>query len=120
MGYIHCCGGLRKTRIFEIAPEKKFIMCKLDVLKKCPVCNHLVIQLTRVDDENHISFVRYINKKAQMFLNKIQKKILYEIRDIDYTQNIGGSFYLDYNEFGIKKRCYSNFTNLKIGIQNLF
>ena len=115
MGYIHCCGGLRKTRSFVLSPMEKFVMCELDYLPKCPVCGHTVIQLTRIDDNNNLSSIRYVNKAARLFLNKCKSKIIYERRFYDYSKRKGGSFYLNYNEFGVKKRCYSNFSNLKMG-----
>ncbi len=40
----------------------------------------------------------------------------YEERPIDYSKIATGSFYLNYNEFGVKKRCYSNLSALKIGL----
>lgn len=120
MGYIHCCGGLRKTRTFVLSPEKNFVACELDVLKKCPVCGHYVIQLTRIDKTQKTSSLRFVNKKAKIFWNKIQGKILYEEKCFDYTkENFGSSFYLNYNEFGVKKRCYSNFRHLKIGLTTI-
>lgn len=120
MGYIHCCGGLRKTRSFVLAPEGKFVICELDYLAKCPVCGHTVVQLTRIDDENAISSVRYINKQARKFFSKLKSKILYERKYIDYSKIRRGSFFLNYNEFGVKKRCYSNLSNLKIGLHSDF
>lgn len=113
MGYIHCCGGLRKTRSFILSPTDDFVMCELDYLIKCPVCGNRVLQLTRIDSNNVLSSVRYVNKKALQFWDKIKPKILYEEKYIDYSKRRGGSFYLNYNEFGVKKRCYSNFSNLK-------
>lgn len=113
MGYIHCCGGLRKTRSFILSPTGDFVMCELDYLTKCPICGNRVLQLTRIDSANVLSSVRYVNKKALQFWTKIRSKILYEEKYIDYSKRRGGSFYLNYNEFGVKKRCYSNFSNLK-------
>ncbi len=119
MGYIHCCGGLRKTRSFVLAPTDKFVVCELDYLAKCPVCGHLVIQLTRVDKLDAISTIRYVNKKALNFWKKFKPKIIYERRIFDYSKRHGGTFYLNYNEYGVKKRCYSNFSNLKIGLNSI-
>lgn len=116
MGYIHCCGGLRKTRSFMLSPADNFVVCELDYLSKCPVCGNLVVQITRIDSENSISSIRYINKKAKNAWNRFKSKILYEERFIDYSKRRGGSFYLNYNEFGVKKRCYSNYSNLKKGL----
>jgi len=96
-----------------LAPAQNFVACELDYLAKCPVCGNLVVQITRIDSNKVISSVRYINRKAADVWNKIQSKILYEDRFFDYSKRRGGSFYLNYNEFGVKKRCYSNYSNLR-------
>lgn len=115
MGYIHCCAGLRKARSFELSPAEGFVVCKLDRLVCCPVCGHYVIQLTRLDLSNTVSVVRFTNTKAKKFWKKVKKNILYEEKDYDYSSQ-KGCFYLNYNEYGIKKRCYSNLSNMKLGI----
>ncbi len=116
MGYIHCCGGLRKTKSFRIVPRDNFVLCELDVLKKCPVCGHFVVQLTRVSKDDEISTVRKINYKAKKFFEALQRFILYEKIPQKAPKYGQGSFYLNYNEFGVKKRCYSNLSTLKIGL----
>lgn len=116
MGYIHCCGALHKTRSYRLAPKEQFIICELDYLSKCPVCGHTVVQLTRVDKDDNISVVRKVNKKAKDFFEKLKSFILYELRPLKYNKMNCGRFYLNYNEFGVKKRCYSNLKSLKIGL----
>lgn len=118
MGYIHCCSGLHKTRSFVLAPQNGYSICELDYLKKCPVCENIIVQLTRISEQNNVSTIRYKNKNAIAFLKKIKPKILYEKKDIDYSKCKRGKFYLNYNEYGIKKRCYSNLSNLKIGLNS--
>lgn len=116
MGYIHCCGALHKTRTFRLVPQENFLLCELDFLSKCPVCGHTVVQLTRIDEADNISVVRKINKKAREFFEKLKDSVLYEIRPTKYNVAKYGRFYLNYNEFGVKKRCYSNLRTLKIGL----
>ncbi len=115
MGYIHCCGALHKTRTFHLVPQENFLLCELDYLTKCPVCGHTVVQLTRIDNKDNISVVRKVNKKAREFFIKLKNFILYEEKTVNYNNVNSGSFYLNYNEFGVKKRCYSNLKALKIG-----
>ena len=119
MGYIHCCGGLRKTRSFRLAPQGNFVLCELDYLKKCPVCGHTAIQITRIDNDNKISTIRKINDKALKFYEKIKDKILYEEKSSKCSLKHYGTFYLYYNEYGTKKKCYSNLKNLKLGLRTL-
>lgn len=115
MGYIHCCGALHKTKTYRLVPQEGFSLCEIDYLSECPVCGHTVVQLTRIDNKDQISTVRKINKKAKEFFEKLKSKILYEIRPINYELINVGRFYLNYNEYGVKKRCYSNFKTLKLG-----
>ena len=116
MGYIHCCGALHRTKTFRLVPQDKFMLCEVDYLSRCPVCGHTVVQLTRIDNNDNISVVRKTNKKAKEFLAKLKNKVLYEIRPINYNKTNCGKFYLNYNEFGVKKRCYSNLRTLKMGL----
>ena len=118
MGYIHCCGGLRKTKSFRLSPQDDFVLCEIDYLSKCPICGQLTVQLTRIDKNNKISTIRKSNKKALEFFNRIKSKILYEEKAINYPKACG-KFYLYYNEYGIKKRCYSNLSRMKLGLKSL-
>ena len=42
-----------------------------------------------------------------------QKAVLYEV--LKNSANIKSGFYLNYSEYGVIKRCYSNFSTLKLG-----
>ncbi len=119
MGYIHCCGGLRKTRSFRLSPQDDFVLCELDYLNKCPVCGHTAVQLTRIDKDNNISTIRKTNSKALKFFSKLKDKILYEEKTFNNLNTFSGRFYLYYNEYGVRKRCYSNLKNLKLGLKTL-
>lgn len=120
MGYIHCCGALHKTRSFVLSPTAGFLLCEIDYLYKCPICTHTVVQLTRISENNELSAIRYVNKQARKFLDKVKSKILYERRIYDYSKWYGKSYYLNYNEYGVKKRCYSNISNLQLGKNSTF
>ena len=114
LGYIQCCGALRKTRTYEIEDTShKFKTCILDVLQCCPVCQNYVIQLTRVDYMNNICSIRKRNTKAVKFFIKLKPFIIHEFDN--YKVQSGSKFFLYYNEFGTKKRCYSSLRSLKIG-----
>lgn len=119
MGFIHCCGGLRKTRSFKLIPQDNFVLCEVDYLQKCPVCGHTTVQLTRINKLNEITTIRRTNKKAITFFNKLKSKILYEKEYVNHSQKNLGKFYLYYNEYGTQKRCYSNLSNMKLGLKNL-
>ncbi len=116
MGYIHCCAGLHKSRTFMLVPAEGFVLCELDCLSKCPICGHYVIQITRIDENDSISTIRVTNAKAKKLWDKVKSKILYEKKIYNYSLIGKGTYYLNYNEYGIKKRCYSNLSNLKLGL----
>lgn len=115
MGYIHCCGGLRKTRTFKLAPHGKFVVCEVDYLDRCPVCGNTVTQLTRIDKDDNITVIKKSDNKAKSFFRKLKKFFLYEETACKYRGYLYKKFYLNYNEYGVKKRCYSNLSTLKLG-----
>lgn len=116
MGYVHCCAGLRKAKSYSIVPEKDFFMAQLDYLDTCPVCGHTVTQITRIAFDNKISVCRKINQKAKKLFNNIKNSILFENKTEGQRVKVYSKFYLNYNEFGVKKKCYSNLSTLKMGL----
>ncbi len=116
MGYIHCCAGLRKSKSYCISPEGSYLFAEVDYLEKCPVCGHTVVQLTKIDLDNNVSICRKINAKARKLFEKLKTSILFEKNPISSSLNYHSNFYLNYNEFGVKKKCYSNLSTLKMGL----
>ena len=116
MGFIHCCAGLRKSKSYSISPEENYMFAQVDYLEKCPICGHTVVQLTRIDFKNKVSICRKVNDKARRLFGKLKNSILFEKKTETATSKPYSSFYLYYNEFGIKKKCYSNLKTLKIGM----
>ncbi len=116
MGYIHCCSGLRKSKSYSISPEENYSYAQIDYLEECPVCGHTVAQITRIDCENNVSVCRKINEKARKLFEKLKNNILFEKNKERKFLEHSSKFFLYYNEFGIKKKCYSNLSSLKIGL----
>lgn len=116
MGYIHCCAGLRKTKSYSISPEEAYLFAQVDFLEKCPVCGHTVTQLTRIDFKNNVSICRKVNEKARKLFDKLKNSILFEQKMENTRLKVYSKFYLHYNEFGVKKKCYSNLSTLKMGL----
>lgn len=115
MGYIHCCGGLRRTRTYFVKPEESYSECLLDCLDECPVCGSKVLQLTRRGIDNKVSVIRKTNQKAEKFFEKLKKLILYEQDSLPLAINQVNKKDLGYMEFGKKRFCSSNLSTLKIG-----
>lgn len=116
MGYIHCCAGLRNSKTYSIKPEENYALAQVDYLESCPICGHSVIQLTRIDFDNNVSVCRKINEKARRLFDKIRNLIIFEKEPEGLRLKAYSKFYLYYNEYGIKKKCYSNLSSLKIGL----
>lgn len=116
MGFIHCCAGLRKSRSYSIVPEKNYLYAQIDYLEECPICAHSVVQLTRIDFDNNVSVCRKINEKARRLFEKLRDSILFEKEPEKKYFKTYSKFYLNYNEFGVKKKCYSNLSTLKMGL----
>lgn len=116
LGYIHCCAGLRKSKSYSVLPEVDYAFAQVDYLDTCPICGHTVLQLTRIDFYNNVSVCRKINDKARKLFNNLKKSILFEKKEVNASLNSHSKFYLNYNEFGVKKKCYSNLSTLKIGL----
>jgi len=116
LGYIHCCAGLRKSKCYSLLPEKDYYLAQVDYLETCPICGHTVLQLTRIDYKNKVSVCRKINFKARQLFDKLKKFILDEKKSEYALLATHSKFYLNYNEFGVKKKCYSNLSTLKIGL----
>lgn len=116
LGYIHCCAGLRKSKSYSISPDGAFVSAELDYVEKCPICGHTVAQITRVDLENNVSICRKTNEKARKLFEKLKTSILFEREKCSSMLKVHSKFYLNYNEFGVKKKCYSNLSTLKMGL----
>jgi hypothetical protein len=116
MGHIHCCAGLRKSKTYSISPEENYMLAQIDYLDECPICGHTIAQLTRIDFDNNVSVCRKVNDKAKKLFNKIKGLILFEKKEEGIRFKAYSRFYLNYNEFGIKKKCYSNLSSMKIGL----
>ena len=117
MGYIQCCSALHKCRTFLFKCDNQSIYKQVDYLEKCPICGHTVLQLTKIDTKNIILFYRIKNKKARTCLEKYSKDIIEEKTNSSNKYiKYQGKFYLNYNEYGKIKKCYSNLSTLKLGL----
>jgi len=117
MGVIHCCGGLQKSKSYILQPSDGFLEVQMDWLESCPRCSHTVIQITRLAFDNKISVIRKTNLKARKLREKLESSIITEIKNnLKFTTSPMSNFYLYYNDFGKKKKCFSNLSSLKMGL----
>ena len=116
MGYIQCCSGLHQCKTFELKPDEKFKIKEMNYLEECPFCGHTVLQLLKIDLQNNIINYRITNKKARKFFKKYKKDILREKKEQSNFVKPQGKFYLNYNEYGRKRKCYSNLSSMKLGL----
>lgn len=114
MGFIHCCGALRRSVTYSLAPEDGFLIAEVDVLNICPACGNLVVQLTRINLDHEVSTIRKSNAQARKLFLNVRTSILYEQKN-KYLPVTKSKFYLNYNEYGTKKRCYSNISTMTLG-----
>lgn len=121
MGFLHCCGALRRSVSYTLVPESGYLLAEADVVEMCPVCGHYVVQITRIDCNHVVSTVRKSNLQARKLFENIKSSILFK-QKYRYSPLKGGksNSYLGYSEYGVKKRCYSNLSTLKIGLQDPF
>jgi len=117
MGLIQCCGAMHKAQRFVLQPQDGYIEAYMDWLESCPCCSHTVIQLVRINYDNQKTIVRKINYKARKLRSSIESSILYEVKEKNrFTILCSGRFYLYYNDFGKKKKCFSNLSQLRLGL----
>ena len=117
MGYLHCCGALRKCKTYKIKLSDNLIFCELDFLEKCPSCEHTVLKLTKVKNNGESSTYILKNKKAKAFFEKIKPEIICESVEVNNIFTTPKSkLYLNYNEYGKKKKCFSNLSTMKLGL----
>jgi hypothetical protein len=97
-------------------PADGFVHAQLLYLDSCPVCNHTKVMVLRADLNNEISTFIKVNAKALKFFEKIKSCILFEEK-IKFNPFLPGSnYYLRYTEFGKTKKCFSNFSSLKMAL----
>lgn len=112
---VYCCEKVRTARVFRLEPRDGYVFCEASYLKSCPVCSNAVLQLERYDAKGIRSVLRYKGSRAQRTFSSLRKSILFELENFVQKGEKGG-FYLNYNEFGRKKRCYSNLSAMKSGL----
>ena len=81
----------------------------------CDICKNLFV-LHLYETYNGTKIKReYRGKNAVKFLSKVIQTVrMYKSQQIDYR------LYLNYNEYGTTKKCYSNLSSLKLGREDTY
>lgn len=112
MSYICCCGRKCGVDVYKIARPDGFLAVFVSVLKGCPVCGAYVVEMRRYTEFGRVSVVRARGEKARKLFSKIAPDLL---RTPEYEKVSSVISTLNYNEFGIVKKCRSNLSRLSIG-----
>lgn len=114
MARIICHSAKQKAELFKIAPTKNDVAHEYVLyLKRCCICDNPVLEIIRFDIWGELlPSVRLKSNNIKGFLEKMS--VLEKPRKICFTAPKGG-FYLNYSEYGSKKRCYQNISTLQLG-----
>jgi len=112
---ILCHGVSQKAEIFKIIPTKLGIKDEFACyLKSCAICQNPVLQVLRVDIwGNILEPVRLKTKNIEKFLCSMS--VIWKPEKLNFSSRAYSDFHLEYNEYGIKKRCYQNLSSVKLG-----
>lgn len=108
-----CCGVSQKCRVFELVHSANYqrVLMKIFI---CSKCNHQVAVIERMNWNGECDFIRKCGKSAEVLYNKNRLNIIAEC--FPYSpQNKYQGFYLNYSDKGVVKKCYSNFSSIRIG-----
>ncbi|MDD3150845.1 MAG: hypothetical protein PHV68_08420, partial [Candidatus Gastranaerophilales bacterium] len=116
MSFVHCCGGLHKAVDYILIPKEGYIYSKLCVLDCCPVCNHTVAVVHRIDASSNYSSFRKTNSKAKKLISALKSSILR--KDFNFNSSRKSNNYLNFNYFGSVQKCFSSLSNLSCGLSD--
>lgn len=100
-------------------PPEGFIYQRIDFLVWCQKCKRTVMQVTRISAKNRVSRFRRTDEAARELFERMRSTIRFRIAEPFSLVNNRGGFYLCYNEFGQKKKCFSNFSSLRFVNESL-
>jgi hypothetical protein len=110
------CHGLNQNAVlFKIVPSSEKVHEEfVFYLKRCSICKKPVVEIVKIDIwGNKIETVRLKTKNIPGFLRSM--RVISRPDKIYCTENLFSKFYLHYNEYGIRKKCFQNLSNLSLG-----
>lgn len=111
---IECCGKKQRARAFICDPPEGFIYQRIDFLVWCKKCKKTVMQVTRISVKNRVVRFRRTDDAARTLFERMRPSIRFRVVEPFSLVNNRSEFFLYYNEFGKKKKCFSNLSALKI------
>ncbi|MFH0702169.1 MAG: hypothetical protein V2B14_01340 [bacterium] len=116
MPRIWCHRRNQKAELFKIVPTRENIQEEFILyLKSCEVCNRPALEIIRVDVWGTLlEPARLKSKNIKKFLDSMS--VIWKPKNFGFYQRGFSRFMLGYNEYGLHKKCFQNFSNLKIGI----
>jgi len=110
---IECCGKKQRSRAFICDPPDGFIYQRIDFLVWCKKCKKTVMQVTRISAKNRVVRFRRVDDEARALFEKLRTSIRFRVVEPFSLVSSHSGFYLYYNEFGKKKKCFSNLSALQ-------
>jgi len=113
---VKCC-GVNQTATNYIIDDRKFELSIMAVLNPCRVCDKFVV---RIEAFNHFGEKIECRKEGadaiKMFDEiKSSGRIICKLKASNFIRGRGG-WYLHYYDKGKKLKCYSNLSNLRLGL----
>lgn len=100
-------------------PPEGFIYQRIDFLVWCKKCKKTVMQVTRISAKNRVVTFRRTDNEARELFERMRASIRFRIVEPFSPVGNRSAFFLYYNEFGRKKKCYSNLSALRIPPESL-
>lgn len=115
MARLVCCGISQKAELMKICPTKQNVSHEFVFhLKNCVKCEKQSLEIVRIGLYGEKkSPVRLKTANIVRFLSKIS--ILWKPKTINLVPKYLPRFLLNYNEYGVIKKCNSNLSSLALG-----
>lgn len=110
-----CHGINQKADLFQIVPTRESVSEEFVMyLEKCIKCSAQILEIHRIDIwGNRLMPVRLKSSKIHNFLKSMN--VIWQPKRISTTVPINSGFYLYYNEYGKKKKCFQSLAGLQLG-----
>jgi hypothetical protein len=115
MAKVTCCRRAQSAQVFKIVPTRKDVFEEyVFYLEKCSFCKRPALEIIRVNlDGKILSPVRLKTTNIPRFISTAI--VLWKPKKLWYLPGKTTRLKLYYNDFGSRKICFQNFSNLKMG-----